>query len=837
MSLTEKLTRLNLALRILGEASTEAQLLERILDVLDQVFDQPTAAVLLVEADGEHLGIVASRGYDSPEAARYRGRLGQGIVGRVAASGLARLVPDVRLEADYLPGMTDALTEMAVPLSAGPGVLGVLDLERRDTPFTDEDIALLTAFGEHAAWALRHLRALRAAEERARRMALLQQAALELNAAQDPEALLERILSLAEAALGFRSVALLEARRDGRELVVKKVLRREGIQDLCIPSDQGIVGSVFQSGRGERVRDTQADPRYIAGGLEGGASEMAVPLCIEGQVIGVLDAESEGVGAFDAADLELFSGFAAQVATALLNARRLEKIAHQAAVVRNITLTSHALNTTREVELLIQEILMAAEDALGLERVALLMPDRQGQDLILRASRGYAQPNGTRIPLEQGITGRVARSRRAELVRDVRSDADHLSGVPSGATEMAVPLVVFGELLGVLDAESPHAEAFTEEDLDLFTAFAEQAAVALHNAQLFWRLEDANRRLTLNIEEMQRLNRELEIYSGRMHEANRNLEVQLTQLQTLFEATRTITSSLDLRETLDAILAMTQRIVNSSAGAIKLLDEERGELRVKAQAGFDHEDSAAWDRLDLPLRIGDRTIGVFEVIRDASREMGEGEHRMLETLATHAAIAIENARLFDDTQRMYYDTLRALAKALEARDDYTRGHSERVAELALATAAALGLPEEDCEAIHHAALLHDIGKIGVRDAVLLKEIPLSESDVEVIRQHPGLGTTILEPLRFFGRGAEWVRHHHERWDGRGYPDHLAGEAIPLASRIICVADCYDAMTSTRPYRRPRTHDEAIAELHQYAGHQFDPQVVEAFTRMMAVGRG
>lgn len=837
MPLAEKLARLNQALRGLGDATSEPELLERILDVLDRVFDQPTAAVLLVEPDGKHLHIVAARGYDSPEAAIYRGRLGQGIVGSVAATGEPRLVANVHQEPDYLPGVPGALSEMAVPLSAGSGVLGVLDLERKDTPFTSEDMALLSAFGEHAAWALRHLRAVAAAEERARRMELLHRSALELNLPQDPEALLERILSLAEEALGFRSVALLEARPDGRELVVKKVLRREGILDLCLSADQGVVGSVFRSGQGERIADTSADPRYIAGGLEGGASEMAVPLRIEGKVIGVLDAEAEGTNAFSEADLTLFDSFAAQVATALFKARRTAKIAHQAAVVRNITLTSHALNTIREVEPLIHEILLAAEAALGLDRVALLMPDRQGHELILRASLGYAQPNGTRIPLHQGVTGRVARTRKAELVRDVRQDADHLSGVASGATEMAVPLIVFGELLGVLDAESTLSEAFDEDDLDLFSAFAEQAAVALHNAQLFWRLEDANRRLTLNVEEMQRLNRELEDYSARMHEANRNLEHQLQQLQTLYEATRTITASLDLRETLDTILKMTQRIVNSSAGAIKLIDQERGELRVKAQAGFDHEDSATWDRLDLPLRIGDRTIGVFEVIRDASREMGEGEHRMLETLATHAAIAIENARLFDDTQRMYYDTLKSLAKALEARDDYTRGHSERVAELSLATAQALGLPEEECTAIHNAALLHDIGKIGVRDAVLLKDLPLSEADFEVIRQHPTFGNTILGPLRFFGKVSEWVRHHHERWDGTGYPDHLKGEAIPFASRIICVADCYDAMTSSRPYRQPRSHEEAMAEIVRHAGRQFDPAIVEAFVRMMAVGRG
>jgi putative nucleotidyltransferase with HDIG domain len=234
--------------------------------------------------------------------------------------------------------------------------------------------------------------------------------------------------------------------------------------------------------------------------------------------------------------------------------------------------------------------------------------------------------------------------------------------------------------------------------------------------------------------------------------------------------------------------------------------------------------------IDVPLRVGERTIGVFELTAD--KGFGEEERRMLETLASQAAIAIENARLFDETQRTYYETLRSLAGALEARDAYTRGHSERVAKLSMRIAEKLGLPEEERKEIYSAALLHDIGKIGVRDEVLLKPGRLTPAEMDIIRGHPIFGDAILGPLKFLGKVTGMVKHHHERWDGNGYPDKLKGENIPLASRIVAIADSFDAMTSERPYRDRKTLGETLAIVREESGHQFDPRVVEALLAVL-----
>ena len=184
----------------------------------------------------------------------------------------------------------------------------------------------------------------------------------------------------------------------------------------------------------------------------------------------------------------------------------------------------------------------------------------------------------------------------------------------------------------------------------------------------------------------------------------------------------------------------------------------------------------------------------------------------------------------------YEALLVALARALEAKDDETEGHSERVTAYALRLGRALGLRREALEDLRRGALLHDLGKIGIPDAVLRKPGPLTEEEKALMRTHPLIGDRILEGLPALQGARGVVRHHHERFDGRGYPEGLQGEEIPLLARIFAVVDAYDAMTSDRPYRRALSHGEALAAIAREAGKQFDPQVVRVFLRVFAEGR-
>ena len=188
--------------------------------------------------------------------------------------------------------------------------------------------------------------------------------------------------------------------------------------------------------------------------------------------------------------------------------------------------------------------------------------------------------------------------------------------------------------------------------------------------------------------------------------------------------------------------------------------------------------------------------------------------------------------MFEHTQQTYYDAIRSLAQALEARDAYTKGHSERVTRYALGVAGEMGLGERSHKVIRYAGLLHDIGKIGVSDSILHKKLELSDDDWQAIKNHPLFGDSILGPLKFLSDVQGIVLRHHEHYDGSGYPGQLSGEDIPLEARIIAVADAFDAMTTDRPYRRARDPEQAKDVLRKAAGLQFDPKIVKAFLNIV-----
>jgi putative two-component system response regulator len=192
---------------------------------------------------------------------------------------------------------------------------------------------------------------------------------------------------------------------------------------------------------------------------------------------------------------------------------------------------------------------------------------------------------------------------------------------------------------------------------------------------------------------------------------------------------------------------------------------------------------------------------------------------------------VEKQRLQSDNIQLF-DTIKVLALALDARDHYTHGHSREVTEYAVAIAKEMGLPVKEIEIIRDAGILHDIGKIGIPDAVLLKPGRLTEEEYEQIKKHPEIGKSILQPVNCLADKIPLIYHHHERVDGTGYPAGLAGENIPLGARILAVADAYQAMTSDRPYRKALSMQIAIGELEKFKGKQFDPQIVDIFLRIL-----
>ena len=229
---------------------------------------------------------------------------------------------------------------------------------------------------------------------------------------------------------------------------------------------------------------------------------------------------------------------------------------------------------------------------------------------------------------------------------------------------------------------------------------------------------------------------------------------------------------------------------------------------------------------------GEDTVASLRARLEQTERQANARQRQLERYAADLREVFKQERArAQELRRSYIATVRALSNAVEARDAYTGKHAERVAAYGMELARCCGLAVEDSPQIEFGFLLHDVGKVAVPDAILFKSGSLTEEEYTLVRRHPVIGTEILRDVDFLGEGKLVVRHHHERWDGQGYPDGLRGETIPLAARVFAVADALDALTTDRPYRPASSFADARAEVCRGAGTQFDPTVVAAFRQI------
>lgn len=243
-------------------------------------------------------------------------------------------------------------------------------------------------------------------------------------------------------------------------------------------------------------------------------------------------------------------------------------------------------------------------------------------------------------------------------------------------------------------------------------------------------------------------------------------------------------------------------------------------------------DSAIHSAMCAPLVNRGKVLGIVYVDSPQRNAFSAEDLALFSAMALKAGVAIDNARLYDDLRSLFYNTVETLVRTIQAKDQYTSGHSTRVSRLSILIAEKLNLSTKETHQAYLASMLHDIGKIGVPDDLLNRPGKLTDEEMERVRDHVQLGASMLEMLGEMHPIVPLIRHHHEAWDGTGYPDGLKGEEIPLISRIIAVADMYDAMTSDRAYRKRMTQAEAIAEVRRVSGTKIDPRVAEAFLQVL-----
>jgi putative nucleotidyltransferase with HDIG domain len=238
----------------------------------------------------------------------------------------------------------------------------------------------------------------------------------------------------------------------------------------------------------------------------------------------------------------------------------------------------------------------------------------------------------------------------------------------------------------------------------------------------------------------------------------------------------------------------------------------------------------------VPLRSREDIVGIIHVDTKGSfGTFSEDDLKMLTAIGITAGVAVENIKLYENLKRLFRSTVKSLVAAIEANDRYTGGHSVRVAEYTRKIAECMGLPEDEIEKVELAAFLHDVGKVGISESILNKPGKFTDKEFEIMKSHPVMGAEILSKIEGMEEISKIVRHHHEKFDGSGYPDGLSGDQIPLASRILSVADTLDAITTNRSYRKKKSLDLALMELIKCSGSQFDPEVVKMLRRCVASG--
>lgn len=348
-------------------------------------------------------------------------------------------------------------------------------------------------------------------------------------------------------------------------------------------------------------------------------------------------------------------------------------------------------------------------------------------------------------------------------------------------------------------------------------------------------------------------------------------DILIEKLNTLMEFSAIINSSLDTSLVRQRAIEAATRLVDADAGSLLLVDAESGELFFEVATGEKGDklkevrlksgegiagwvvrtgeaaivDNAYTDErfsrnadsiseyqtmtlLSVPVRVGSQIVGVLQAVNKHGGLFTEQDRNLLVSLAHQVGPAIENSRMYEMMRDTFYGVSLALAEALEKRDYYTGGHTNRVSNYCMAIAGELDLGEKEMETLWLSSILHDVGKIGVVDDVLHKPGRLDDKEFEIMSMHAQYGSEILSHIKGLRDIVPGVRNHHEQYNGLGYPDGLKADEIPLIARIISVADAFDAMTSDRPYRRALSRKEAFAELQGNMGKQFDPLVVEAF---------
>ncbi len=547
----------------------------------------------------------------------------------------------------------------------------------------------------------------------------------------------------------------------------------------------------------------------------------------------MLVVDSEQPNAFSLLDIETFESIGALLLSSWNRSNYDDRL-------RELIRAGINLTTTLETDVVIQEIASMVQQALAARFVFVAMMD-QLRVFNRTAAAGYAPKllNYLGVNLETNIIVQtIINSARVHRMLDIRKldpnsnlDNINLRGF------LGFPIKMRGQRIGAIMAFGKQGGVyFSEEDESLAALISNQAAASIEMTWLYQQLSTAFNTTTR-----------------------------------LYDLSNTVLKTEKLNDAAAAVAEAAYRFGYAKIAGIVLFNPQK-EIEAQVQIDVDglhtgqkHPTSLIKQALInnrvvseikdqlatacLPLATPRRQYGVLWLTVPEAIWLNQRYSDDLHTLANQAALALERGILLVETQQQreqilsayselettYDQTLIALSSAVDARDKETEGHCVRVSKLTFHLGKQLGLPTDQLKSLERGALLHDVGKIGISDNILLKPGPLNEVEWQAMRQHPDLGARMIEEIPFLQDAIPVIRYHQERWDGSGYPLGLKGDEIPLQARVFAVADVFDALTSTRPYRQRFTVNEAVNHIRTRAGVEFDPRIVDALENLASEG--
>ncbi len=576
-------------------------------------------------------------------------------------------------------------------------------------------------------------------------------------------------------------------------------------------------------------------------------SVVSAPMISKKIPIGLIVAQSYEPGKYDWETADLLQAVASSVVGTFERLVLVQQIERQTRHDIGLRIVAERLGKTLDTEELLSVASGVIFDTIASDLVLVMIQDRQTNRLRSVAHRSV-DPDFVAPPPDHSLRENSL-TFAAITTGDQMIEPDYLDSPYAGegelpwlrcGTAVATPIAIDERYAGVILLTRDEPDGFQSEDLSLQRQIAAMLSTALQNTTS---------------------------YADRLRHADDLLELQRVGV--------TIGAQLDLQKSLDEIVHSAPRLVDADSCAVGMLDGAEivrvaaaGELalaipeRVPAEGllvqamlqdgtpivitdrrnaelppGVAHvpdHHARAWLTVPLMNPEGD-AVGILTVLTHEPRVWTDRDRSLLATLASSAALAIQNARHFERTRDLLTASVESLAAAVEAKDLYTQNHSRHVARYARKIAEALGLDTETVGHVELAGLLHDVGKIGIPDSVLEKPGPLDSAEWAAMQLHPVIGEQILAGNPVLAPLLALVRHHHERWDGHGYPDRLRGDDIPIGASIISLAEALDAMTSQRPYVDAHTWDETLDEIDACSGSQFAPHVVSAFRRAIELG--